>query len=140
MNIVKIAGHWELGWNTPIKEIDLWEMVTRDFSANEHIMIPVSGIKHRSVIERENLQSVFDENTDLTVVFCDEHGETCLQEFVHPKKALYVFGKTNFSPFLSQKRDDDLSLKVETMRSDGGLLWGHQAAAIILYDRMIKWQ
>lgn len=136
--IVKVVGHWELGWNTPIKEIDLWEMVVRDFAADEHIMLPISGIHHRSVTEKKNLETVIKENPDLTVVFCDEAGETNLKDFVHPENVLYVFGKTNYSPFLGMKRPQDLSLKVETNRPTGGLLWGHQAAAIILYDRFMK--
>jgi hypothetical protein len=138
-SIVKVAGHWDLGWNTPIKEIDLWEYPMRDFGVDVHYMCPISGIDHK-VEERNNIEQVLEENPDLTVIFCDERAETLLSDFAHPQKALYIFGRANFSPFLSLKRKQDLSLKIETVTPEGGLLWGHQAAAIILYDRYLKQQ
>lgn len=137
---VKVVTFWELGWNTPIKEADLWEMVYRDFGADELIMIPISGIAHRSITEKKDIETVLQENKDLTVVFCDEQGDSTLASFEHPENVLYIFGRTNYSPFLNMQRDQDMSLKIETVRPNGGLLWGHQAAAIILYDRMQKWQ
>jgi hypothetical protein len=139
---VKIAGLWDLAWNTPIKEIDLWKYPLKDFGVETHYMVPVTGIK-RKIEERDDIQDVLDENPDYTVIFCDERATTTLKDFKHPPKALYIFGKANFSPFLSLKRDKDLELRIETAHPRGGLLWGHQAAAIILYDRFMKeatWQ
>src|SRR3989304_5735220 len=52
---VKVAGLWERGWNTPIKEVELWEFPLRDFAVNEHIMVPVSGIENSYVTEVPNL-------------------------------------------------------------------------------------
>ena len=138
MGIVKVAGFWDLGWNTPIKEIELWEFPLRDFGVDEHYMLPISGIQHK-VSERKSLDEILKDNPELTVVFCDEKGETNLSDFSHPDNVLYIFGKANYSPFLQQKRDQDLSINIETKNNEG-MLWGHQAAAIILYDRMIKWQ
>ena len=134
---IKIAGHWDLAWNTPIKEIDLWEYPLRDYGVSTHYMCPITGIDH-SVQERKEIKEVLDENPDYTVIFCDERADSTLKNFKHPKKALYVFGRANFSPFLSLKRKDDLSLKIETTLPEGGMLWGHQAAAIILHDRLLK--
>lgn len=137
---VKVAGMWDLAWNTPIKEIELWEYPLKDFGVEAFYMTPITGISKKEVEERESLEEILDENKDYTVIFCDERAKTLLSDFKHPKKALYVFGKANFSPFLSMKRKGDLSLKIETGHERGGLLWGHQAASIILYDRFIKWQ
>ncbi len=137
-NLVKVAAHWDLGWNTPIKEIDLWENPMRDYLVDTLYMCPISGIDNKKVEERGGIQQVLDENPELTAVFCDERADKTLKEFKHPKKALYIFGKANFSPFLALKRKGDKSVKIETGRPDGGLLWGHQAAAIILYDRLLK--
>lgn len=137
---VKIAGHWELGWNTPIKEIELWGFPLRDFGVNpmtDFFMCPVTGIQGK-VQERKTLDEILEENSDSTAIFCDERAQTTLSDFAHPENALYIFGRSNYSPFLALKREQDLSLKVETVREKGGLLWGHQAMSIILYDRMMK--
>ena len=131
-----IAGHWDLGWNTPIMEIDLWKFPLQDFGVSELYMCPISGIQGK-VKERKNIEEVFEENSDHTVIFCDERANTSLINFQHPEKALYVFGKANFSPFLSLKREQDLSIKIDT-KENKGLLWGHQAVSIILYDRLLK--
>ena len=139
MGSVHVAAFWELGWNTPIKEIDLWDVVIRDFGVEKFYMTPISGIADGSVIERPSLDVILEENSDRPVVFCSEEGEELLSDFEHPENVLYVFGKTNFSPFLTHKREGDLSLKLTT-KINAGLLFGHHAAAIILYDRVQKWQ
>lgn len=135
---VNVAGHWDLNWNTPIKEIDLWEYPLRDFGVKRHYMTPISGIDSKKVHERKGIKEILEENKELTIIFCDERADTLLKDFKHPENALYVFGKANYSPFLSLAREQDLSLKIETKRQKGGLLWGHQAASIILYDRLMK--
>lgn len=102
-------------------------------------MTPITGIQSSKVQERASLEEILEENKDFTVVFCDERAETSLADFKHPPKALYVFGRANFSPLLSFKRKGDLAVKIDTVENKG-MLWPHQAAAIILYDRFLKWQ
>lgn len=141
--IVKVAGLWEIGWNTPIKEVELWEFPLRDFEIDGFYMTPVSGIQYPFVKEMNTLDQVIEENPDLTVVFVDEGAETPLTDFVHPKKALYILGKTSSSPFVTMKRDQDLAVRIETKagHSSSGLLWAHQAITVVLYDRLKKsWQ
>jgi hypothetical protein len=135
---VAVAGIWELGWNTPIKEIDLWEYPLREYGVDKLYMTPISGIDNNAVIEKASLEEILAEHRGWKVVFCDERAKTTLKHFNHPKKALYVFGKANFSPFLSLKRPQDLAVKIESSAPEGGMLWPHQAAAIILYDRLLK--
>lgn len=137
---VVIAGIWELGWNTPIKEIELWEYPLRDFSVDAFYMTPVTGIESQFIHERNTMEEILKENKDLKVVFVDEKGEAPLKTFKHPKKALYVFGKASLSAMIAYGKKGDLSVKIETI-ANGGMLWPHQAAAIILYDRLKKsWQ
>jgi len=141
--IVKVAGIWELGWNTPIKEHDLWEMVMRDFEVDEFYMTPVSGIDSQFVHEKQSLEEIIKENPDLTVVYVDENAKTTLNDFVHPKNVLYIPGKTTNSPYISMAREGDIAVKFETKwdHTTSGLLWAHQAMSIILYDRLRKsWQ
>jgi len=137
--MIKVAGLWELGWNTPIKEIDLWEMVLREFRVDEFYMAPITGIRSKVVREKESITRILEENKDVTKVFVDERATTYLPEFEHPKNVLYIFGKTNFSPILSYKKPEDLAICVSTPANQG-LMWPHQICAVVLYDRMRKWQ
>lgn len=138
--IVKVAGLWELGWSAPLTEYDWWEMVMRDFDVDEHYMTPISGI-NRPVTEVANIEDAMVANPGLTVVFVDERADTELQDFVHPENALYVLGKVSYSGFLAHKRDQDLAVRIQT-NANKALLWPHQAAAVVLYDRGVKrqWQ
>lgn len=139
---VKIVGLWELGWNTPIKEIDLWEFPLRDFGVDAFYMCPVSGIEHSMVEERHSLEDLLKEAREdgITVVFVDEKGTTPLKNFRHPENVLYVFGKSGLNPLTAYGQKEDLSVVIET-KANGGMLWPHQAAAIVLYDKMKKsWQ
>lgn len=142
-SIVKVAGCWELGWNTPIKEADLWETMLRDFKVDKWYMEPVSGIDKVDVHEVASLEALVNDERAIgtSIVFVDENGETPLTNFKHPENVLYVFGKASYSPMRALKREGDLSIRIETP-AQAALLWPHQAAAIVLYDKIRKniWQ
>jgi tRNA(Leu) C34 or U34 (ribose-2'-O)-methylase TrmL len=135
-----IIGCWELGWNTPIKEFDLWTFPLRDLGCDEFHMVPVTGID-AEVIEHPDLgEFLASQRQERLIVFVDEAGETPLPEFIHPDDVLYVFGRTSLSPYTAYSQPGDESIVIPTIE-DSGLLWGHQAAALVLYDRMVKsWQ
>jgi hypothetical protein len=135
---VHLAGMWEIGWNTPIKEMDLWEMVVRDFEVDKFYMAPVSGISNPYVTERAFMENILEENDDLTFVFVDEKAKTELRDFLHPENVLYVFGRVGDGA-LYLKRDQDLFVRITTP-ANLALLWPHQIATLLLYDRMLKWQ
>ena len=137
--MIKIAGIWEQGWNTPFLEYDLWEYPLRDFGVDAHYMCPVSGID-KPVIERKDIQEILNENKDLTIVWIDEKGDTLLSDFVHPKNALYIMGRTTYSPMAGLKKEADKSVRIATRKdnSNGGMLWSHQAICLVLYDRLNK--
>lgn len=135
---VAVVGIWEIGWNTPIKELDLWEYPVRDFGVHRYYMTPVSGIVG-PVIERARLEDVLEEEKDLARVYVDERGKEPLTTFLHPEDAIYIFGKASHSPLRSTApRATDLSVRIPTVQ-DAGLLWPHQAMCLVLYDRMLKW-
>lgn len=138
--MIKIAGIWDLSWSTPIQEIDMWEMVLLEFKVDQFWVTPVSGMRSGLVTqERNSMQEILSDNEDLISVFCSEKAETELQNFNHPENCIYVFGRSNYSPFNNlKKRSNDLAVRIETP-SNKGLLYSHQAASIILYDRMIKY-
>jgi len=135
---VKVVGCWEFGWSTPIMEYDLWHFTMRDFVVDEWLMTPVSGIRQQQVAERPFLQDVLLENPSLTPIYCDENGEADLASFSHPEDCLYIFGKASFSPWIAAGSPVGASLRIDTPSTKKGLLWPHQCAAIILYDRYIK--
>lgn len=133
--MIKICGHWERGYVAPFFEWNLWQYPMRDFGVKELIMCPITGID-RKVIEFKNIAEVIEANQDLTPVFIDEDGEIWLEDFTHPENALYIAGKVGYSPYKSQTKKV-ISVKVRTIQNKG-LLWGHQAICIVLYDRMMK--
>jgi hypothetical protein len=133
--MVVVAGIWESGWNTPIKEFDLWHYPLRDFGVDELAMTPVSGIATNKVREFHSVEDII-QHYELPVVICSEKGEVELGEFEHPKDALYLFNRTSGGVLPG---NHDYSIRIET-KQNKGLLWGHQAASIILYDRFKKWQ
>ena len=96
--------------------------------------------------ERATLKEILDENKDVAHVYVEpRHAQrpldsVDLKNFVHPKKALYVFGSAHFSPPVQHKTKKDLAVTIETVHNKG-VLWAFQAMPIILYDRFIKsWQ
>lgn len=132
--MIVVAGIWELGWNTPIKEWDLWYHPMRDFGVDEIAMTPISGINKKGIREFGSVEEMI-QHYQLPVIMCDEKGKTTLKEFEHPKDALYLFGKASYSPIGIVP--EAKSLVIPTVQNKG-LLWPHQAACIILYDRLLK--
>lgn len=148
---VIIAGHWEIGYMTPIMEAYFWNLVLRDFEVSEWRMCPVTGILHNEIqtvnlIEYPTYEGIFKEFPDLKRVFVEpktrhQNTETIwLHDFEHPENCIYVFGSAHFNPALAYKREQDLVVSIKTIQ-DKGVFWANQCAAIMLYDRMVKsWQ
>jgi hypothetical protein len=107
----------------------------RDMGVEHWVMSPVSGIAGVDLLTE--VASLEDALPEGPVVFVDERAEVSLPDFAHPEDATYVLGRANYSPFLAHRRDGDLAVSVPTALT-AGLLWPHQAAAIVLYDRLVK--
>ena len=142
MSNIAVAGHWELSWNSPIKEAELWNLLLRDFGVTEWHMWPVSGVKNNewrlvNLIEHPDFNSILEANQDLTRVYVEPSTGISLEEFEHPENALYIFGSAHFNPVLGHLRDEDKSLFIPTIQNKGAL-WPHQCLTTILYDRLIK--
>ena len=133
--MIIVASIWEQGWFDFKTELDLWRFPLRELGVDELAMTPVSGIVTNKVREFHSVEDII-EYYNLPVVVCDEKGEVSLEDFIHPKDALYLFNRTS-GGVLPGKHD--YSLRIET-KNNKGMLWGHQAASIILYDRFKKWQ
>jgi hypothetical protein len=133
---VVVASIWEYGWNTPIKEFDLWHYPLKDFGVDELAMTPVSGIRLNNKVKEFDSVEELVKHYGLPVIICTEYGDTDLKDFEHPKDALYLFNRTSGGEL---PVSPDYTLRISTQLNKG-LLWGHQAASIILYDRFTKWQ
>lgn len=132
--MIKVVGLWELGWNTPIMEYELWVHLLKDFGVDEWVMSPVSGINKPNITEVPDIMEFI--NDEVSVVFVEEEGETDLADFIHPTNATYVLGKSGFSAWKSLGKKG-ISVRISTPTRMGGL-WAHQAIAIVLYDRVMK--
>jgi len=135
--MIKVAGCWELGWNTPFSEYDLWHFPMREYEVDEWIMTPISGIDKKGITEVETIEKAIELNKNLTPIYVDEKGKNDLLNFNHPKDVLYILGRTTYSPMISIGKYD--SIRIITPRG-GDLLWPHQAICMVLQDRYIKWQ
>lgn len=147
-----IVGHWDLSWNTPIKEAELWALPMRDFEVTEWRMWPVSGIRNAepevNLTEHPSLQDALVDLAHLPWVFMEPRQEvlnvtptSSLMAFDHPEDAVYIFGSAHYNPVAAgQSREGDAIVELPTIQNKG-LLWPHQVLVTLLYDRLVKqWQ
>jgi len=146
--MITIVGAWELGWNAPIKEVEQWELVLREFNVTDLWMWPITGIHvHEQSVnlhERQTLTEILAEVTGPRV-FVEPRNPTFpqtldsewLHDFAHPDDAVYIFGSAYHNPVVSHWREGDLRVTIKTERDDG-VLWPHQVLLALLYDRMVK--
>ena len=138
---VHILGLWELGYNTPLLELDVWQYPLREFNVNQFYMSPCTGVQSDRLIEVNNPLDVINKfrRDNIPVVFIDERGSIELQNFVHPENVLYVFGKVSQSAWAAYGTNTDQSVFIKTL-ANTGMMWPHQCAVTLLYDRMNKCQ
>lgn len=149
--MIKVAGHWEIGYMTPIQEQYYWSYPLRDFQVKDWLMTPVSGIRNQEhlnmdLIEFKDTPSMLSSCGDLKRVFIEPRTKhqtpdtTWLHDYEHPEDCVYVFGSAHFNPTLANVREGDDIVSIKT-KQDGGILWSNQCVAMVLYDRMVKsWQ
>ena len=136
--MIKVLGHWELQWQCPIQEYELWLHPLREFNIDHLYMVPITGLPPSRLTEINDIDSIIKQNKDYTVVFVDEAAEDELPDFVHPENALYIMGKTTYSPYLIHfDKTKHTAVKIPSNKNTGGF-WSHQAITLILYDRMLK--
>jgi hypothetical protein len=148
MSDIRVAGHWEIGWNTPIKEAELWNFPLRDFGIKTWYMWPVTGIRHNekqwvNLIEKHKFEDILEINQDVPHIYLEPYNPCFkdvgidLRELSHPEDVLYIFGSNHFNPVVGHKRAEDIMVTLPTIRNNG-VLWPHQVLVALLYDRMIK--
>jgi hypothetical protein len=135
--MIRIAGIWDYSWNFPAHEISQWEVLVREFNAERLYMTPITGIVNNVLDEKKSIQDVVNDCKGFTPVFVAENGTNDLVSYEHPENALYIFGRTNYSPF-NDMIDQGESIKVITPTNQG-LLLSPIIAGIILQDRYNKW-
>jgi tRNA(Leu) C34 or U34 (ribose-2'-O)-methylase TrmL len=132
--MITVVGTWDLGWNTPIKEAELWGFVLRDFKVDAWYMSPVSGIVSGfDLVEDAQMETrIVTERARNELVFIDESAEKYLSDFTIPNNVCFVLGKAGFSPYKTFYRKGDDAIRIPTPANIAGL-WPHQALAIVLY-------
>lgn len=135
--MVVVGGIWERGWFNHRDELNLWHYPMKDLGVDELAMSPKArGLLSQKVRQFRSVEEMV-QHYGLPIIICTESGDSSLQNFEHPENALYLFNRTSGGQ-LPVKPDH--TLRIET-HANKGLLWGHQAASIILYDRLTKqWQ
>ncbi len=133
-----IAGCWdERMLPSPAVEYkSRWKFLVTGFGLDGIYMAPVTG--NENVIEVEDIMDAVTANPDLVPVLVDECSPNRLQSFEHPLDAIYLFGRTGQSIFGGW---DGESVSIEPPGELTSYLQPDQAAAVVLYDRMVKsWQ
>jgi len=72
----------------------------------------------------------------LPVISIEEHGDSMLKDFQHPRDVIYLCGNSAFR-YPSRYFDTEGTVTIETPMIDHPL-YGDQAGAIILQDRLFK--
>lgn len=134
-----IAGHWDFSWSSPYEEMHYWEGVIREYGVDEFWMCPRTGVKSKYLMEADALEDVLNHHKDLPAIYLAEDGQHALSSFEHPHDAMYILGRTNYSPFNYAASRGGVSVKIETPE-ELGMLMAPVAASIVLHDRYRKWQ
>jgi len=147
--MVKVIGHWDIGYHAPITEQYYWNLPLRDFGVDEWWMNPISGIKNAEenrvpLKEGKDYDDIFNQiEPDLKRVFIEPRTQhhnpdtIWLHEYEHPKDCVYIFGSAHYNPTLLHKRDEDDVVSIKT-KDDKGVLWADQCLCIVMYDRIMK--
>lgn len=136
---VALVGAWESGFSYPLLEAEHWRYLVQGWGVSDWVMTPITGILAPHLREVTHLNEEVDSLAQThRIVFVDEHGQSSLTEYEHPENACYVFGRVGFSPYTAWKDVYEHDSVVIPGELTPGLLWSHQAAAIILYDRELK--
>lgn len=129
--MVVVGAVWEQGWFDQDTEVNLWKFPLRDLGVDEFAMTPILETKDKKVKQFYSVEQLV-QHYSLPTIVCTEDGDIELEDFNHPENALYLFNRTSGGEL---PITPDYTLKIKT-KLDKGLLWGHQAAAIILHNRL----
>ena len=118
--MIKVVACFEKGWFDSRTDFRLWDHLCRSFSADLQLI---------------DYLSEMDVPKDYELVVVDESAGSSLSDFVHPKNAVYLFGKTSMNKIQDNVKHD-WAVKIETPARVCN--FGVTAAAMVLYDRMMK--
>lgn len=136
---VACIGAWEVGYSYPLLEAEHWRHPLREFGVTEWVMTPVSGIAVPGLREAPDMLAEIEAQArSRRIVFVDEKGLIDMRWYEHPDEACYVFGRSSFSPMRAYGHQVEHESVVIPAGAGLGLLWAHQAAVMVLYDREVK--
>jgi len=150
--MIEVVSHWEIGWNTPLLEADLWLLPLRDFGVTDWWVWPVTGIRCReqrvNLHERPDLRTILQETPSWRRVYFEPINpsqfsgpSTLLNEYEHTDDAVWIFGSNHFCPPMQMGRDENADYVTLPSVEDAGVIWPHQIFVAAAYDRLVKsWQ
>jgi hypothetical protein len=142
LNLIYIAGVWDM-WLSPEQEYSIqWRFLLKHFDVSTLFMTPIKGVQGEGLIEASSLTEVLESNSHLTPVVVDENSPNQLRDFEHPHgETLYIFGRVGYSPLESLNWGGHSTRIEASSNKHSPFLHPNQAAAIVLYDRLVKsWQ
>lgn len=123
-----IVGFWEYGWLDPKIELFMFRQLCAAYNVDRLIMIPTMLSKRTSVDQYDTIEEALA-TCEGEVVLLEPTGDVNLDEFNHPKDAVYIFGKA----MISNKNQQGVKVRINTPAKTD--MFAVNAAAIVLESR-----
>ena len=141
--MIIIAGKWDTGWFSPLREFKMWETIMRPYNLDKLVMTPITGIKTFNITleEYESLDDILNQYSSFKKVFfeCPQAVGTFLElkDYVHPDgDVIYIFGNSASGNASYITEDDDVV--GITTPIDLTIMWAINIISMVLYDKESK--
>ena len=129
--MITLVSIWERGWFDASVEAFMWKQLTAAYAVDRVIFTPTE-LKQRIYPEQFNtMEEALASTVGEQIFLIPGHGESLI-DFEHPQDAVYVFGN-------AYKSNLDIATKIVQIPTPKNVdVFARDAAAMVLYDRMIK--
>lgn len=129
--MITLVSIWERGWFDPEVEAFMWKQLTKAYSVDRVIFTPTELERRTYPEQYDTMSEALDSTTGEQIFLIPNAGESLI-DFEHPEDAVYIFGNAYKSNLDIAKR----IVHIPTPKSVD--VFARDAAAMVLYDRMIK--
>lgn len=135
--MIELLAAWEEGWLQPDTEAFIWRQLCNAFDVDKCMAVPRRIPVRTSVFQYDCIQDALGESTCEPIYLMPAKtvkGDN-LATFEHPENACYIFGRAGEN----NKRHMQEGDRAVTIYSPKNVdIFAVNAAAIVLYDRMVK--